>query len=108
MIDLIDGKTSFIQRLSEAVVATRTATKEDPWLRELASIVGMVRLDGVEYISVVHAFDFLEIPVDQRKRHTRRLAKVMRTLGWQSTRMRTINSYGFSTRLRGFAKLREI
>jgi len=59
------------------------AKRADPWHPRLEAVRGKVGDDGVERISTHTLFDILEVP--QRSRTAgacRRLAKLMRDLGW--------------------------
>jgi hypothetical protein len=77
----------------------------DPWTEALKSVRGTVDPDGVERISTQRLFDELEIR--QRGRHTglaRRLARVMRGLGWKSQHVRDITRGGYKENVRGYCR----
>ncbi len=61
--------------------------------------------DGVERISTQSRWDFLEVP--QRARSAgaaRRLAKIMRELGWSPIKARGMTPGGFTEQVRGYAR----
>jgi hypothetical protein len=61
--------------------------------------------DGVERISTQALFDILEGP--QRRRNAgarRRLAKIMRELGWTAIKARGLTPGGFRDQIRGWAR----
>ena len=91
--------------LRQAAKAAQDAGTVDPWLESLASFKGVIGTGGIERTSTTALFDHLEVPQDRRQQATKRLAKIMRELGWQATRVRALNSNGFSARLRGFTKI---
>jgi hypothetical protein len=65
------------------------ARSADPWRLRLERVRGKTDYDGVERISTQDVFDLLE--VSQRGRTAgacRRLAKLMRGLGWKGARHR--------------------
>jgi hypothetical protein len=77
----------------------------DQWRRPLECLRGKVGDDGIERISTQAVFDLLEVP--QRSRGSgasRRLAKLMRELGWTPIKARGLNQAGFREQIRGYAK----
>jgi hypothetical protein len=75
--------SSFLAKLNKA--KAEIATPVDPWALRLERVRGRVGDDGVERITTQMLFDHLEVL--QRSRGAgacRRLAKVMRELGWTS------------------------
>ena len=61
--------------------------------------------DGIERISTQSLFDFLEVP--QRNRNAaaaRRLAKIMRELGWSPIKARGLTPGGFTDQVRGYGR----
>ena len=89
---------SWIERL-EKHRAQDLARRADPWR------VRLERLRGIERISTQAVFDVLEVP--QRNRGAgacRRLANLMRELGWTPIKARGLNQAGFRDMIRGYAK----
>lgn len=87
---------------AKAEMAARTA---DPWRLRLERVRGQVGDDGIERISTQTLFDHLE--VFQRSRGAgacRRLAHVMRELGWTPVRVRDLTRGGYLEQVRGYAK----
>jgi hypothetical protein len=77
----------------------------DPWRRPLERLRGKVGDDGVERISTQNIFDLLEVPQDSRGAGAaRRLATLMRGLGWTPIKARALNQAGFRDQVRGYAK----
>src|SRR5262249_901246 len=77
----------------------------DPWHIRLERLRGHVGDDGVERISTQAAFDHLEIL--QRSRGagaSRRLAKLMRALGWTPVRVRDMTRGGYKEQIRGYCR----
>jgi hypothetical protein len=97
-------KTSFIQVLRQ----TRNealARPADPWTLRLERVRGNVGEDGLERISTQAAFDLLEVA--QRGRGAgacRRLATVMRDLGWTAVRVRDLTRGGYKEQVRGYCR----
>ncbi len=85
--------------------AEMLARKVDPWRLRLERIQGKVGDDGIERISTQAVFDVLEVP--QRNRGAgacRRLAKLMREIGWVPIKARGLNQAGFRDQIRGYAR----
>ena len=81
------------------------ARPADPWSLRLERIRGVLAHDGVERISTQALFDHLEVP--QRSRTSaacRRLAKLMRDLGWTAVKVRSLGQNGFKDQVRGYAR----
>jgi hypothetical protein len=77
----------------------------DPWRLRLERVRGKTDYDGVERISTQDLFDFLEVP--QRSRSAgacRRLAALMRELGWTPMKARSLGQSGFRDQVRGYAR----
>jgi hypothetical protein len=88
------------QRKAEAV-----ARRADPWRLPLERLRGKVGDDGVERISTQAVFDLLEIPQASRGAGAcRRLAELMRELGWTPIKARGLNQAGFRDQIRGYAR----
>ena len=87
---------------AKAETAARTA---DPWQVRLERLRGQVGDDGIERISTQTLFDHLE--VFQRSRGAgacRRLAQVMRELGWTPVRVRDLTRGGYKEQVRGYCR----
>jgi hypothetical protein len=81
------------------------ARNSDPWRLPLGRLRGKIGDDGVERISTQAVFDVLEVP--QRNRGAgacRRLASLMRELGWTPIKARGLNQAGFCDQIRGYAR----
>jgi hypothetical protein len=94
---------SFWEELQE--VKQQMQTNAEPWRLRLERLRGKVGDDGVERISTQAVFDALEIP--QRSRGAgacRRLAAVMRDLGWSQIKARGLNQRGLREQIRGYAR----
>jgi hypothetical protein len=86
---------------AHAEMAVRDA---DPWRLRLERLRGKVGDDGVERIATQAVFDLLEIPQRNRRAGAcRRLAKLMRSLGWAPIKARGLNQRGFLEQIRGYA-----
>jgi hypothetical protein len=97
---------SFLERTRDEMRA-QNAQPSDPWRLRLEGARGKIWDDGVERISTQSLFDLLE--VSQRSRNAgaaRRLAKIMRELGWVPTKARGITPGGFTDQVRGYARTR--
>ena len=77
----------------------------DFWRVRLERLRGQDGDDGIERISTQTLFDHLE--VFQRSRGAgacRRLAQVMRKLGWTPVRVRDLTRGGYKEQVRGYAR----
>ena len=95
---------SFRELLRQSRAQT-LARSGDPWRLRLECARGKVGDDGVERVATQALFDLLEVP--QRSRGagaSRRLAKLMRELGWNSIKARGLTQGGFRDQVRGYAK----
>jgi hypothetical protein len=95
---------SFIASLKLAQQQVRK-TEKDPWQLCLEGIRGKKWDDGIERISTQTVFDILEVP--QRSRAAgacRRLATLMRKLGWSPIKARGLTPGGFRDQIRGYAR----
>lgn len=95
---------SWIGKLHEmkAEMATRPV---DPWRPPLERLRGKIGDDGVERISSQAVLDLLEVPQAHRGAGTcRRLAKLMRELGWRPIKARGLNQRGLLEQIRGYAR----
>jgi hypothetical protein len=80
----------------------------DPWRLRLEGLRGKVGDDGVERISTQDVLDLLN--VSQRSRTAgacRRLAKLMRELGWHPIKARGLTPTGVRDQIRGYARDRK-
>ena len=95
---------SFVEQVKRAQ-AEITVPKTDPWLLPLGRLRGKIGDDGIERIASQAIFDILEVP--QRARGAgacRRLAKLMRELGWHPIKARGLNQRGLLEQIRGYAR----
>jgi hypothetical protein len=96
---------SFLAQIREAEAKIADAPAVDPWLLPLGRLRGKIGDDGVERIATQVIFDILE--VSQRARGAgacRRLAKLMRELGWRPIKARGLNQRGLLEQIRGYAR----
>ena len=95
---------SWMQKLEEAT-AKIAVQPVDPWRLRLERVRGQVGADGIERISTQTLFDHLEVL--QRSRGagaSRRLAGVMRDLGWTAVRLRDMTRGGYLEQVRGYCR----
>jgi uncharacterized protein with PIN domain len=95
---------SWLGKLHEAQ-AELAARNTDLWLLRLERVRGQVGDDGIERISTQTLFDHLEVL--QRSRGAgacRRLAQVMRELGWTAVRVRDLTRGGYKEQVRGYCR----
>ena len=72
-----------------------TEQRVDPWFIRLERVRGQVGDDGIERISTQTLFDHLKVFQSSRGAGAcRRLAKVMRELGWTPVRVRDLTQGG--------------
>ena len=94
---------SFVKNLRDAQLKAEAPV--DSWQLRLGRVRGKIGDDGVERISTQTVFDVLEVP--QRARSSsasRRLARIMRELGWHPIRARGITLGAFRDQVRGYAR----
>jgi hypothetical protein len=94
----------WIERLKRAR-SEALARSADRWMLRLQRVRGKTDYDGVERISTQDLFDILEVP--QRARTAgacRRLAALMRELGWTPMKARGLGQSGFREQVRGYAR----
>ena len=90
-------------REAEAELAARDA---EPWRLRLERVRGQIGDDAIERISTQTLFDHLEVL--QRSRGAgacRRLAKIMRELGWTPVRVRDLTRGGYKEQVRGYCRV---
>ncbi len=100
-----EGKLSFVELLEQTAAAARASGVGDPWRLRLERVRGKLWDDDIERISTQTLFDILEVP--QRGRTAgacRRLAKLMRELGWTPIKARGLTPGGFRDQVRGWAR----
>jgi hypothetical protein len=94
---------SFINQLKQA--RSQATAKLDPWRLRLERLRGKVGYDAIERISTQTIFDVLEVPERGRNAGAcRRLAKLMRELGWTPIKARGMTQSGFKDQVRGYAR----
>ena len=94
---------SFVEMVRDA--EARLTEPADPWRLRLERVRGQVGDDGIERISTQTLFDHLE--VHQRSRGagaSRRLAEIMRSLGWTPVRVRDLTRGGYKEQVRGYCR----
>ena len=96
---------SFVELLRRAKMDAM-ARSADPWRLPLERVQGDLGYDGVERISTQALLDYLEVPQRGRKAGAcRRLAKLMRELGWTAMKARALDQSGFRDhQVRGYAR----
>jgi hypothetical protein len=95
---------SFVEKIRQAQ-AELAAQNGDPWLLPLGRLRGKVGDDGVERIASQAVLDFLEVPQCSRGAGAcRRLARLMRELGWHPIKARGLNQRGLLEQIRGYAR----
>ena len=89
-------------RQTQAQAVTRRA---DPWRLRLERARGKVGDDDIERVPTQVLFDSLEVPQKARGAGAcRRLAKIMRELGWHAIKARGLTQGGFRDQIRGWAR----
>lgn len=84
-----------------------SSSQPDPWQAHLTALQGQVHKDGIERVATSVAFDHLGLPRPERtSAAARRLARVMRRLGWERSRYRVAR--GSFQRVRGFQRTRKL
>jgi hypothetical protein len=100
-----DAIMSFIGKLREAEAKLAARDSADPWHVRLERMRGTVGDDGIERISTQTLFDHLEVLQHSRGAGAcRRLAKVMRELGWTPVRVRDLTRGGYKEQIRGYCR----
>jgi hypothetical protein len=96
---------SFVGMLKKTRDRARAAQSADPWQLRLQRARGKLGDDGIERVSTQTLFDMLEVPQCNRTAEAcRRLAKLMRELGWHAIKARGITPGGFRDQVRGYAR----
>jgi hypothetical protein len=95
---------SFVEMLRQQK-AEALARSADPWRLPLERLRGKIGEDGIERISTQAVFNLLEVSQGSRgSGASRRLAKLMRELGWTPIKARGLNQAGFRDQIRGYAR----
>jgi hypothetical protein len=95
---------SFVEKLRQAT-AERIARDAEPWRMPLERLRGKIGDDRIERIASQAVFDILEVPQGARGAGaSRRLAKLMRQLGWTPVRVRDLTRGGYLEQVRGYAR----
>lgn len=77
----------------------------DPWRFPLARVRGELGADGVARVTTQALFDLLEVSQGNRGAAAcRRLARLMRSLGWSGVRVRGLTRGGYLEQVRGWAR----
>ena len=100
-------RVSFLEKLRREREQMR-ARNADTWRLRLEGVRGKVGDDGIERVSTQMLFDILEVP--QRGRSVgacKRLAKLMRELGWHPIKARGLTPTGLRDQIRGWARDRK-
>jgi hypothetical protein len=104
-IEKLHGAVTGVPFASRLRAAPMPAAAGDPWLLPLERLRGKTGDDGVERIATAAVLDFLEVA--QRSRGAgacRRLARLMRELGWRPVKARGLNQRGLREQIRGYAR----
>ena len=93
---------SWLTRMREAQAEMANA---DPWRLRLERLRGKIGDDNVERIGTQAIFDVLEVPQHNRGAGAcKRLARLMRELGWSPIKARVLNQRGLLEQIRGYAR----
>jgi hypothetical protein len=99
----LEERRSFVGLLKQT--RNEAALKPDPWRLRLEGVRGKVGYDQIERVSTQTLLDLLEVPQRGRNAGTcRRLAKLMRELGWSPIKARGMTQNGFRDQVRGYAR----
>ena len=96
---------SFLEKVDREIARIAASQNVDPWQLRLERARGQIGDDGIERISTQTLFDHLEVL--QRSRGAgacRRLARVMRELGWTPVRVRDLTRGGYLEQVRGYCR----
>ena len=99
----LEERQSFVGLLKQT--RKEATAKPDPWRLRLERVRGKVDYDQIERVSTQTLLDLLEVP--QRGRNAavcRRLATLMRELGWTPIKARGMTQNGFRNQVRGWAR----
>jgi hypothetical protein len=99
-----EQRLPFVELLGKSK-AEALARSADPWNLRLEHVRGKTGYDGVERVTTQNLFDSLEVPQQARTAGAcRRLAILMRQLGWTSIKARGMTQSGFRDQVRGYAR----
>jgi hypothetical protein len=94
---------SFVNTIRESKKKIQAA--RDPWLQKLEGVRGKQWDDGIDRISTQTVLDVLEVPQRSRGAGTcRRLATLMRELGWSPIKARGLTPGRIRDQVRGYAR----
>ena len=105
---VLGGRQLSFRELLKQTRSEVLAHAADPWRLRLEGVRGKVGDDAVERVSTQSVFDLLGVP--QRGRTAgacRRLAKLMRELGWHPIKARGLTPTGLRDQIRGYARDRQ-
>jgi hypothetical protein len=89
----------------EKLKAEAVARDADPWRPPLERLRGQIGDDLVERIDTQSVLDLLEVPQRSRRAGTyRRLARLLKELGWTAVRVRARTRGGYLEQVRGFCR----
>jgi hypothetical protein len=101
----MENMVSWQARYEKAKAKIAAQALDDPWRLPLERLHGKDSGDGIERISTQGVFDVLEVPqVNRGAGACKRLARVMKDLGWSPIKARGLNQAGFRDQIRGYAK----
>src|SRR5262245_13943054 len=96
---------AWLSELRQLQIEMAARKSADPWSLHLERLHGRTCDDGIERISTQAVFDHLEVPQRSRGAGTcRRLAKLMRDLGWTPVRVRDLTRGGYKEQVRGYCR----
>ena len=99
----LEEPRSFVGLLKQT--RKQATAKLDPWRLRLELVRGKVGYDQIERVSTQTLLDVLEVPERGRNAGVcRRLAKLMRELGWSPIKARGMTQNGFRDQVRGYAR----
>ena len=99
----LEEPRSFVGLLKQT--RKQATAKLDPWRLRLERVRGKVGYDQIERVSTQTLLDVLEVPERGRNAGVcRRLAKLMRELGWSPIKARGMTQNGFRDQVRGYAR----
>jgi hypothetical protein len=99
----LEERQSFVGLLKQT--RKQATAKPDPWRLRLERVRGKVGYDQIERVSTQTLLDLLEVPERGRNAGVcRRLAKLMRELGWTPIKARGMTQSGFKDQVRGYAR----
>jgi hypothetical protein len=96
---------SWWEQLQKAKAEAAAEITSHPWKLRLQRVQGKVDYDGLERVSTQALLDLLELPQNRRTAGTfRRLAVLMRELGWSPLRLRDLTGGGYKEQIRGYCR----